>query len=134
MRLLPPLLLCLAGCDLFGTVRPSGKPVSEAYGGSHELRVLDVESPLKAQKKIPVLSTPEVFAVYVPSHAERDVMVGEHWYFLKLRDAEWYVDRLREPDPPPRIPVLRRARAIGFRTTAGIPRRSELGDPECFGR
>jgi hypothetical protein len=47
-----------------------------------------------------VLSTPEVFAVYVPSHAERDVMVGEHWYFLKLRDAEWYVDRLREPDPP----------------------------------
>ena len=94
------LLLVLTGCDLFGTVRPSGRPVSEAYGGSHELRVLDVESPLRAERRIPILSTPEVFAAYVPSHAERDLMIGDHWLFLKLRDAEWFVDRLAEPDPP----------------------------------
>jgi|RhiMetdeSRZDD1v2_1073273.scaffolds.fasta_scaffold1599347_2 hypothetical protein len=100
MRYLGPVLLLLGGCDLFGTVRPSGKPVSEAYGGSHELRVLDIESPLRAEKKLPILSTPEVFAVYVPSHAERDIMIGEHWLFLKLRDSEWLVDRLNDPDPP----------------------------------
>lgn len=100
MRSLPLLMLCLSGCDLFGTVRPTGKPVSEAYGGSHELRLLDVDSPLRAQKKIPVLSTPEVLAVYVPSHAERDILIGEHWVFVKLRDSEWYVDRLREGEPP----------------------------------
>jgi len=94
------LLIVLTGCDLFGTVRPTGRPVTDAYGGSHELRVLDVESPLRAEKRIPILSTPEVFALYVPSHAERDLMIGEHWLFLKLRDAEWYVDRLAEPDPP----------------------------------
>ncbi len=100
MKYLSPLLLLLGGCELFGTVRPSGKPVSEAYSGSHELRVLDVDSPLKAQKKIPILSTPEVFAVYVPTHAERDVMIGEHWLFMKLRDAEWLVERIQDPDPP----------------------------------
>ena len=31
---------------------------------------------------------------------ERDILIGEHWVFVKLRDAEWYVDRLRDPDPP----------------------------------
>jgi hypothetical protein len=100
MKYLAPLVLLLCGCELFGTVRPSGKPVSEAYAGSHELRVLDVDSPLRAQQKIPILSTPEVFAVYVPSHAERNVMIGEHWLFLKLRDAEWLVERMQDPAPP----------------------------------
>jgi hypothetical protein len=100
MNRLAPLLLLLAGCDLFGSAQPSGRPVSEAYGGSHELRVLDVDSPLRAQRKLPVLSTPEVFAVYVPSHVEQDLMIGEHWLFFKLKDAEWFVERLQDPDPP----------------------------------
>ena len=26
-------LIAMAGCDLFGTVRPTGRPVGEAYGG-----------------------------------------------------------------------------------------------------
>src|SRR5262245_38733672 len=100
MKYLGVLFLFLGGCELFGTVRPSGKPVSEAYGGTHELRLLDVDSPLRAQKKVPILSTPEVFAVYVATHAERDVMIGEHWLYLKLRDPEWLVERTQEPDPP----------------------------------
>ena len=62
--------------------------------------MLDVDSPLRARKKVPVLSTPEVFAVYVPSHAERDLLIGEHWLFFKLKDAEWFVEKLQSPDPP----------------------------------
>ena len=100
MRRLTPLLLLLAGCDLFGTVRPAGKPVSEAYGGTQELRIFDAGSPLLAEKKVPILSTPEVFAVYVPAHAEKDILIGEHWNFIRLSDPEWFIERLREPDPP----------------------------------
>ena len=94
------LMIALAGCDLFGTVRPTGRPVGEAYGGGHELRVLDVDSPIRAEKKIPVLTSPEVFAAYVSSHAERDLMIGEHWIFFRLTDPQWFHERLQEPDPP----------------------------------
>jgi hypothetical protein len=97
-RLLP--LLLLAGCDAFGAIRAGGRPVAEAYAAPHELRVLDVDSPLRAERRIPVLSTPEVFAAYVPTRAAGDRMIGEHWIFLKLRDAEWFVERLQDPDPP----------------------------------
>ena len=100
MKLTTPLLLLLAGCDLFGTVRPAGKSVSEAYGGAQELRILDAGSPLLAEKKVPILSTPEVLAVYAPSYAERDVMYGERWLFIRVRESEWLADRLRDPDPP----------------------------------
>lgn len=93
-------LMFLAGCDLLGTSRPSGRPVTEAYAGGHELRVLDIDSPLRREKKVPVLSTPEVFAVYVPSHAGPDLLVGEHWLFFKLKESEWFVERLQDPEPP----------------------------------
>ena len=94
------LAVVLAGCDLLGSSRVTGRPVTEAYAGGHELRVLDIDSPLRREKQIPVLSTPEVFAVYVPSHAERDLLVGEHWLFFKLKDAEWFTETLQDPDPP----------------------------------
>lgn len=97
-RFLPVLLL--AGCDTFGSIRATGRPVAEAYAAPHELRLLDVDSPLRAEKRIPVLSTPEVFAAYVPTRAAGDRMIGEHWIFFKLRDSEWFVERLQDPDPP----------------------------------
>jgi len=100
MKHLAPLALLLSGCDLFGSVRQTGRPVSEAYGGGHELRILDADSPLRGQRKIPVLSTPEVFSAYVPSHVDRDILIGEHWLFFKLRESEWFVDRLQTPEPP----------------------------------
>ena len=93
-------LLMLAGCDTFGTIRATGRPVADAYAAPHELRVLDVDSPLRAEKRVPVLSTPEVFAAYVPTRAEGDRMIGEHWIFFKLRESEWFVERLQDPDPP----------------------------------
>jgi hypothetical protein len=89
-----------ASCGPLAPARSEGRPVSEAYAEGHELRVLDVDSPLKARKQVPVLSTPEVFAAYVPAHPERDLLIGEHWVFFKLRDAEWFTERLQDPDPP----------------------------------
>ncbi len=97
IRILPLLLLC--GCDIFGAVRATGRPVADAYAPPHELRVLDVDSPLRAEKRVPVLSTPEVFAAYVPTRVEGDRMIGEHWIFFKLRESEWFVERLQDPDP-----------------------------------
>lgn len=95
--LIPALL---SGCNLFGTVQASGKPVSEAYAGTHELRVLDIEAPLRREKRVPILSTPEVFAAYVPAHPERDMLVGDHFLYLRLNDPEWYTERLQQPEPP----------------------------------
>lgn len=102
MKGLAPLLLLagLAGCDLFGTVQARGKPVSEAYAGPSELRILDVDSPLRREKKIPILSTPEVLAAYVPAHTETDILIGDHWLFLKVSDPTWLSERLQQPDPP----------------------------------
>lgn len=95
-----PLAVCaaLGACDT--ALRAHGRPVSEAYGGPAEIRVLDIPSPLRAEPRVPVLSTPEVFAAYVPSHREEDRLIGEHWIFFKLRDAEWFVERLQDPEPP----------------------------------
>ena len=100
MKYFGPLVILLTGCDLFGTVRPTGKPVSEAYGGNHELRILEVGSPLLAQKKVPLLTTPEVLAIFAPSYSDKDVMYGERWLFIRVRESEWLSDRLRDPDPP----------------------------------
>lgn len=89
-----------ASCQLVGTLQPGGRPLAEANGGGHELRLLDVDSPLRAEQRVPVLSTPEVFAAYVPSHARGDLLIGEHWVFFKLKESEWFVERLADPEPP----------------------------------
>lgn len=100
VKLWSPLLLALSGCSMFGTLHASGKPVSEAYGGTHELRVLDVDAPLRREKQIPVLSTPVVFAAFVPPHAETDLLVGDHWIYFRLTESSWWIERLQEPEPP----------------------------------
>jgi hypothetical protein len=67
-----------------------------------ELRVSEAPSPLAAEREVPVMTAPEIFAVYVPSHVDRsrDVMVGEHWVYFRLRDGEWFIERARVPDLP----------------------------------
>lgn len=99
--------LCLcgffpSGCSVAGL--PEGKPVSDAYHGGRTdtLSVSEAASPFAAKQPVPILSAPEVFAIYVPARLDRkrDVLVGEHWIFLKLRDAEWFTERDAEPDPP----------------------------------
>src|SRR5688572_30109294 len=87
-------------CDV-GRIRADGRPVQEVWGvASPELRVAATSSPLRADREVPLLSAPEVFAVYVPSHLDRtrDLLVGEHWIYFRLRDGSWFIERDREPD------------------------------------
>jgi hypothetical protein len=94
-------LLLPAGCWPGSIALPPGRPPGEVQSGPAELRVSASAPPLRPARKVPVLAPPEVFAAFVPAHARADLMVGEHWVYFKLRDAEWYSDRLPEPGPVP---------------------------------
>jgi len=92
----------IASCD-FGRIRAEGRPVSEVWGtATSELKVAAASSPLRADREVPLLSAPEVFAVYVPSRLDRarDLMIGEHWVYFRLRDGEWFAEREGEPELP----------------------------------
>ncbi len=94
--------ILLASCDA-GRLQPTGRPVAEVWSESGpELRIAAEASPLAAPKEVPVLSAPEVFAVYVPGHLDRtrDLLVGEHWVYFKLKDGDWYIERGMAPEPP----------------------------------
>ena len=70
--------------------------------GQRLLVVSDSPGPLAAEQPIAVLSAPQVFPVWVPSHVDRDrdLLVGEHWVFFKLTESEWFTDRqLAASDP-----------------------------------
>ena len=94
-----PWILLLAGCS-GSTAIGDGVPVREAYAGAPDFRltVTDQPSPLAAPREVPLFYPPEVFAVYVPSQIsrKRDVMVGEHWIFFKLKDGGWFPERPEE--------------------------------------
>jgi len=101
--MLGAVLILTASCD-FGRLQPDGRPVREVWeGGGPDLRVSEDASPTRAAREIPILSAPEVFAAYVPSHVDRsrDVVVGEHWVYFKLKEGEWFVERGLEPAPDP---------------------------------
>lgn len=76
----------------------------EAYHGKQAdtLRIADASSPFAAKMPVPVLAPPEVFAVFAPARIDRanDLLIGEHWIFLKLGEAEWFAERGEEPEPP----------------------------------
>ncbi|HTF55971.1 MAG TPA: hypothetical protein VK661_01770 [Planctomycetota bacterium] len=51
---------------------------------------------------VPVIYPAEIFPAYVPTHVdpERDMLVGEHFLFIKLRDSAWLSEMdLQESDP-----------------------------------
>ena len=116
MRPLLLIFLLTGGCTGLGVIRASGRPVSDVYAARHDIRILDIDSPLRARKHVPILSTPEVFAAYVPSHAHDNLLIGEHWVFFKLGEAEWYVEQLQDPDPPVEGPVI----PSQFKTLEGL--------------
>ena len=88
-----------ASCAPFGRLQPDGRPVAE-IDGAMTLVVADA-SPIRRAMEVPVLTAPEVFAVYVPSHLdrERDLLVGEHWVYFKLTESEWFTEKRVEPAP-----------------------------------
>jgi hypothetical protein len=82
-------------CDV-GRIRADGRPVQDVWGAaSPEVRISTSGSPLRMEREIPLLSAPEVFAVYVPSRLDRtrDLLLGEHWIYFRLRDGEWFVEQ-----------------------------------------
>jgi hypothetical protein len=93
------LSLLLAGC---ASAAPTvdGVAVRDAYNAaSAEFNVtVQDPAPLAAHKEIPVYYPPEIFAVYVPAQIsrERDIMVGDHWIFMKLKDGSWYPEKTNE--------------------------------------
>jgi hypothetical protein len=89
-----------ASCDV-GRIRADGRPVQEVWGrSSSDVRIAASSSPLRTEREVPLLSAPEVFAVYVASRLDRsrDVLIGEHWVYFRLRDGEWFIERDLEPE------------------------------------
>lgn len=94
--------MSVASCDV-GRIRAEGRPVQDVWGAaSTELRVAAAASPLRAEREVPLLSAPEVFAVYAPSRLDRsrDLLIGEHWIYFRLRDGDWFIERDRSSDLP----------------------------------
>ena len=50
---------------------------------------------------VPVIYPAEIFPTFVPAHVdpERDLMVGEHYLFIKLRDSTWLFQKELEREP-----------------------------------
>ncbi len=96
-------LSTLAGCSLIPSAPARGVPVPVAYrqGRGDALRITDASTPFAERPAVPVLAPPEVLAAFVPARLDRrrDVLVGGHWIFLKLRDAEWFSERIADSEP-----------------------------------
>jgi len=89
-----PLALAalLAGCAGHSGLE-EGSDVHSAYAAGRKptLYIQDAKSPIARDKIVPVITAPEVFALYVPGHVDRDrdMYVGEHWLFVKMRESNW---------------------------------------------
>lgn len=105
LLVLPALML---GCASHNQSE-RGSDVRSVYaeGRRPTLHVLDARSPIAAQKVVPVVTAPEVFALYVPGHVDRDrdMYVGEHWLFVKLRESTWNFSRKDQKPVPPGGPA-----------------------------
>jgi hypothetical protein len=93
-------------CSPFGGLPNDGRPVGEVYrdvsgaGGFTVLRMKDSGSPLGPELAVPVIYPAEIFPAYVPTHVdpERDMMVGEHFLFIKLRESAWLSEKDYQSD------------------------------------
>lgn len=97
-------LALLEGCLLAGPSLPGGRPVGEVYdesgGGTGSLRIEARPLPGTPEPSRPVIYPPQVFRVHVPGHVdrERDLWIGPHDVFIKLRDSSWLEGPV-EPEP-----------------------------------
>ena len=102
----------LAGCGLFGSPVPEGgRPVRDVYeeadGGAAPapLHITPHPEPGAGPRSRPVIYPPQIFPAYVEEHVdgERDMMIGGHWIYFKLRDSSWTKERI-DREPPTSIP------------------------------
>ncbi len=108
-----------ASCSPFGRLQPDGRPVAEV-DAAMTLAVTDA-SPIRRTMEMPVLTPPEVFAVYVPSHLdrERDLLVGEHWVYFKLTESEWFTEK-RVETPPKTTGAAAESQMVPLKSLAGL--------------
>lgn len=59
---------------------------------------LDIKTPY-----MPVILPPKVIKVWIPSQRakkDRSVLIGGHWMFMMIKDADWFIDHdMKEPYP-----------------------------------
>lgn len=96
----------LGGCLRFGAPTSGGRPVREVYdeaeraGTRDEVVIRPQAEPGGGPRTRPVIYPPKVFAAYVQEHLDprRDIKIGGHWVYFKLRDSSWFVEDIdREP-------------------------------------
>lgn len=94
----------LASCVPFAAPTTGGRPVREVYdeagGDRDEIRLHAESYPGGVPRTRPVIYPPKVFAVYVQEHLDlkRDIKIGAHWVYFKLRDSSWIAQDIdREP-------------------------------------
>ena len=95
----------LAGCAFLNSPVPPGRPVRTVYeeggdGAPRPLRIEQAPPPGAFRKTRPVIYPPKIFAVHVPEHLveDRDMKIGAHWVYVKLRDSSWKQEAIdREP-------------------------------------
>lgn len=143
----------LAGCGLFGGPVPGGgRPVREVYDdmdgnpGAPPLSFAPAPEPGAPARTRPVIFPPKVFAVFVQEHLDegRDLKVGSHWIYFKLRDSSW-TEQAIDREPAQSIPLekgedlrpLKKALGgatlsdalIPYQGSAELPREKERGGP-----
>jgi hypothetical protein len=154
MRLMLALILtvssaALGGC---GAIPEGGKTVREVYDDADGmptapgLAVSPVPEPGAPARTRPVIFPPKVFAVFVQEHLDlaRDLKVGPHWVYFKLRDSSW-TEQAIDREPVQSIPLekgeelrpLKKALGgtlfsealVPFQESAPLPRQKEKDEP-----
>ena len=108
VAVLSAALISTVSCSAWGGLPGGdGRPVGEVYrdsAGAHGFPILRMKasaSPLSPNMAVPVIYPAEIFPAYVPTHVdpERDIMIGEHFLFIKLKDSAWLSDKDLESEP-----------------------------------
>lgn len=73
---------------------------AERAGDADKITIQAEADPGSGPRTRPVIYPPKVFAVYVQEHLDpkRDIKIGAHWVWFKLRDSSWFAEEIdREP-------------------------------------
>lgn len=101
-------LLAVAGCSTQAPTMPDGISVQTAAGlkTRPDLVVL-VDDAASQPPVVPLLEPDTALAVYIPAHVDedRDMLIGDHWVYFRLRSARWNVRGAKRNDDEPRPPV-----------------------------
>lgn len=104
-RAIPITALILIGsCSVWTSPVPPGMNPTDVFTNTSDadprITIEPDRSPGEPERTRPVIYPPRVLAIWVSEHvdAERDMKVGAHWVYVKLRDSSWFEQPIdREP-------------------------------------